>query len=155
MANQPDVKVVSKVNTTNKEIITDNVTPVHDKGGGYVEFEDKLFQKDALRELRPDLFSIKADALGIQSQTNFGTNFPKIGKKGDIFVRVDVMPNRVFKFDGKKWLEQSKELTQSYLDNNYLEYLVSKISSGEYDLEQLTEIEKFELEEYLKGTQNT
>ena len=155
MAKQPDVEIVPKVETENKEIITEGVTPVHDKGGGYVEFEDKLFQKEALKELRPDLFKIQVDTPGNQSQTNFGVSFPKIGKKGDIFVRVDIMPNRVFKFDGKKWLEQNKELTQSYLDGNYLEYLVDKVGKGEYDLEQLTDMERIELEDYLKRTQNT
>jgi hypothetical protein len=131
------------------------VTPVHNTGNGYVEFEGKQFQKDALRELRPDLFRIKADNLGTQSKTNFGAQFPKIATKGDIFVRVDVMPNRVFKFDGKKWLEQNKDVSQSYLDNDYLEFLITKVNSGEYDIDQLTESEKIELESYLKGTQNT
>jgi hypothetical protein len=152
---QPVVEVVEKPAEQTKEIITEGVTPIHDTGGGYVEFEDKLFQRDALKELRPDLFRIKADNVGNQSQTNFGTQFPKIAKKGDIFVRVDVMPNRVFKFDGKKWLEQNKALSQSYLDKDYLEFLISKVQRGEYDVDQLTDTEKMELEEYLKGTQNT
>jgi hypothetical protein len=152
---QPVVEIIEKPPTQNKEIITENVTPIHDTGGGYVEFEEKLFQRDALKELRPDLFRLKADNLGNQSQTNFGTTFPKIAKKGDIFVRVDVMPNRVFKFDGKKWLEQNKELSQSYLDKEYLEFLITKVQQGQYDIEQLTDAEKLELEEYLKGTQNT
>ncbi len=124
-------------------------------GGGYVEFEDKLFQKLALKELRPDLFKVQADSPGSINKTNFGAIFPKIATKGDIFVRVDVMPNRVFKFDGKKWIEQNKQLSQSYLDKDYLEFLVGKISNGEYEIDQLTDYEKMELEDYLKGTQNT
>lgn len=124
-------------------------------GGGYVEFEEKLFQKLALKELRPDLFKVQADSPGSINKTNFGTIFPKIATKGDIFVRVDVMPNRVFKFDGKKWIEQNKQLSQSYLDEDYLEFLVEKISNGEYEIDQLTDYEKMELEDYLKGTQNT
>ncbi len=155
MVTESNVEIIQKPIVENKEIITEGVTPVHNTGNGYVEFEGKQFQKDALRELRPDLFRIKADNLGTQSKTNFGAQFPKIATKGDIFVRVDVMPNRVFKFDGKKWLEQNKDVSQSYLDNDYLEFLITKVNSGEYDIDQLTESEKIELESYLKGTQNT
>lgn len=118
-------------------------------------FQGKQFQKDALKALRPDLFKLKVDE-GNKSNTNFGTTFPKIATKGDIFVRVDVLPNRVFKFDGKKWIEQNKNLSQSYLyDKNYVEYLIDKLGKGEYNLDHLTEIEKAELEDYLKGNQNT
>lgn len=79
-----------------------------------------------------------------------------MAKKGDIFVRVDVLPNRVFKFDGKKWLEQNKSVTQSYMYNkDYIEFLIEKINSGEYDLDVLSEDERAEIENYLKGNQNS
>jgi hypothetical protein len=130
------------------------VTPVHNTGNGYVEFEGKQFQRDALKELRPDLFRIRADD-GYKVNSNFGTQFPKIATKGDLFVRVDVLPNRVFKFDGKKWLEQNKDLSQSYMDKGYIEYLIEKVGKGEYDLDQLTDAERLELEDYLNGNQNT
>ena len=154
---QPSVEPVIKVEVQNKEIITDeSVTPLHDVGNGYVEFNNGLFKKDALKEIRPDLFSARADLGKPNLSTNFGTTFPRIAKKGDIFVRVDVMPNRVFKFDGKKWLEQNKEVSQSYLYNKeYMEFLVDKLGSGEYDLESLNDIERTEVEQYLKGTQNS
>jgi len=157
LAKQPDVKIIPKVEKQTKEIITEGVTPVHDKGGGYVEFEQRLFQRNALKELRPDLFSVKADATGnYQISSNFGTTFPKIAAKGDMFVRVDVNPNRVYKFDGNKWIEINKESTQSYLyDQDYIKFLVGKIGSGEYDLDSLSDAEKAEIEVYLKGTQNT
>ena len=130
------------------------MTPVHNTGNGYVEFEGKQFQRDALKELRPDLFRIRADD-GYKVNSNFGTQFPKIATKGDLFVRVDVLPNRVFKFDGKKWLEQNKDLSQSYMDKGYIEYLIEKVGKGEYDLDQLTDAERLELEDYLNGNQNT
>lgn len=134
-----------------KEIDTINSTPLHDMGGGYVEYDGRLFSKQALKEMRPDLFSVRADMSG-QVSTNFGTNFPKIAKKGDVFVRVDIMPNRIFKFDGTKWIEIKKENTSSYLyDKEYIKYLISKIDSGEYDLDLLSENEKEEISEYLKN----
>ncbi len=114
-----------------------------------------MFRREALKELRPDLFSIKADT-GYQSQTNFGTTFPKIATKGDIFVRVDVMPNRVFKFDGQKWIEVSKDKTDTYLyDQEYIKYLVTQIDQGSYDIELLSENEQEQIKAYLNGNQNT
>jgi hypothetical protein len=61
----------------------------------------------------------------------------------------------VFKFDGKKWLEQNKNLTQSYMDQGYVEFLIDKLNRGEYDLDQLSDGERSELEDYLKGNQNS
>ncbi len=155
MVEQPNVEILPKSKTETKEIITEGVTPVHIKSDGYVEFENKLFQKEALKELRPDLFSIKADT-GYQSQTNFGTSFPKVATKGDIFVRVDVMPNRVFKFDGNKWIEVAKDKTDTYLyDQEYIKYLVTQIDQGSYDVELLSENEQEQIKLYLNGNQNS
>lgn len=151
---KPDIKSVQEV-VAPKEIITEGVTPLKDVGNGYVEFNSSLYQSNALKELRPDLFSAKAD-LGAQKSTGFGTQFPKIAAKGDIFVRVDVLPNRVFKFDGKKWLEQNKNTSQSYMYNKeYIEFLIEKLNSGEYDLDVFSDDEKAEIEAHLKGNQNT
>lgn len=157
MEQQPNTEIVSKNEIQIKEIIADEtVTPLHDVGNGYVEYNNGLYSKDALRGLRPDLFSAKADLNKSNLSTNFGTQFPKIASKGDIFVRVDVLPNRVFKFDGKKWLEQNKDISQTYLNNkDYIEFLVNKIGSGEYDLDTLNDVEKSEIEAHLKNTQNT
>jgi hypothetical protein len=108
--------------------------------------------RDALKELRPDLFKITADTTTSIS-TNFGTQFPKFSSKGDIFVRVDVLPNRVFKFDGKRWIEVNKEITQTYLQNDdYIQFLISKIDNGEYDVEQLSEKEREQIESFLNAS---
>jgi hypothetical protein len=151
---QPIIQPFEKSVTEVKEIVTEGVTPLHDVGGGYIEFDKGLYKTEALKELRPDLFSIKADSTN-QITSNFGISFPKIGKKGDIFVRVDTLPNRVFKFDGQRWIEINKDSTTSYLDNSYLEYIIKKVNTGEIDLDTLTEAERQALEAYLKGNQNS
>ena len=126
---------------------TEGVT-LQESEGGYVQLDGKSISKEALKGIRPDLF-LQVDT-GNQSSTNFGTNFPKFSKKGDIFVRVDTLPNRVYKFSGSKWIEINKEQTDSYLhDEEYIKYLISKIDSGEYDIELLAENEKIQIEEYL------
>lgn len=143
--------MVQQVKEPQKIIITEGVTPVHDKGGGYVEFENKLYNKNALKELRPDLFSTKIDS-GYKSEVNFGTQFPKMAAKGDIFVRVDTMPNKVFKFDGQRWIEIDKEKSDTYLyDAEYIKYLVEQIDKGIYDTELLSPSEEEQIKQYLNG----
>lgn len=128
-------------------IKTDGVT-LQESDGGYVSYEGKSVSKSALQGMRPDLF-LQVDS-GNQSNTNFGTNFPKFAKKGDIFVRVDLLPNKVFKFSGDKWIEVNKDLTDTYLyDEEYIRYLVTKIETNEYDVELLSNNERLQIEHYL------
>ncbi len=128
-------------------IKTDGVT-LQESDGGYVSYEGKSVSKSALQGMRPDLF-LQVDS-GNQSNTNFGTNFPKFSRKGDIFVRVDTLPNRVYKFSGSKWIEINKENTDSYLyDEEYVKYLINQIELGNYDIDLLAENERLQIEDYL------
>lgn len=132
-----------------KDIQTDGVT-LTESDSGYVQYSGKSVNKDALREMHPELFLKPDDITNINS--SFGISFPKIARKGDTFVRVDILPNRVFKFSGTKWIEINKEQTNTYLyDIEYVKYLVEKIVTGEYDIELLTEQEKIQIEEYLQS----
>ena len=127
-------------------INTEGVT-AHETEGGYVQYQGKAVSKDALKVMHPELFA-QADAQSYAP--NFGSSFPKIAKKGDVFVRVDVLPNRVYKFSGNRWIEINKEQTDSYLyDEEYLKYLIGKIDSGEYDIDLLAENERIQIEDYL------
>jgi len=124
--------------------ITANTIPYQELDGGYVMFDGKHMHKDVLLGMRPDI------VLGKETKTSFGTTFPVIASKGDTFVRVDSLPNKVYKFDGTRWIVINKEQSTSYLyDQEYIKYLVQKIESGEYDIELLSEIEKQQIEEYL------
>jgi hypothetical protein len=126
---------------------TEGVT-LQESDGGYVSFEGKSVSKSALQGIRPDLF-LQVDS-GNPSNTNFGTSFPRFAKKGDIFVRVDTLPNRVYKFSGSKWIEINKEQTDSYLyDEEYVKYLINQIELGNYDIDLLAENERLQIEDYL------
>jgi hypothetical protein len=135
-----------------KEISTEGITiekPFSELGGGYVVFEGKHMHQEVLKGMRPDLFKLVADNAR-QSNTNFGTEFPRIAIKGDSFVRVDVLPNRVYKFDGNRWIMVNKDISNGYIhDQEYVKYLISKIDTGEYDIDLLNDIEKQQIEDYL------
>jgi len=135
-----------------EELLTEGMTiekPFTELGGGYVVFDGKHMHQEVLKGMRPDLFKLVADNAR-QSNTNFGTEFPKIALKGDSFVRVDVLPNRVYKFDGHRWIMVNKDISNGYIhDQEYVKYLISKIDSGEYDIDLLNDIEKQQIEDYL------
>jgi hypothetical protein len=147
-----DVKpMVAAKEELNTEILIESTKPYKELEGGYVMFEDKHYQLDALKSLRPDIFMVTADSQRTIS-TNFGIKFPDIANKGDVFVRVDSLPNRVYKYDGRKWIEVQKEQSDTYLHNQkYIKYLVEKIEKGEYDLDLLSETEKEQIELFLKN----
>ena len=135
------------------EIKTEGVT-VQETDGGYIQFEGKSFSRSALQEIHPEIFRITADSTA-QVSTNFGTQFPKIAKRGDVFVRVDLLPNRVYKFGGDNWIEINKNQSDSYLyDESYIQYLITKLDSGEYDIDLLSDNERIQIEEHLRN-QNT
>ena len=131
------------------EVILSNTIPYQELDGGYVMFDNKHMHKDVLLGMRPDILKLVADS-GKETKTNFGTSFPAIASKGDTFVRVDSLPNKVYKFDGIRWININKNQSDSYLhDQEYIKYLVQKIEEGEYDIELLSEIEKQQIEDYL------
>jgi len=131
------------------ELILSNTIPYQELDGGYVMFDNKHMHKDVLLSMRPDILKLVADS-GKETKTNFGTSFPTIAGKGDTFVRVDSLPNKVYKFDGARWIMVNKDQTNTYLhDQEYIKYLVQKIEEGEYDIELLSEIERQQIEDYL------
>jgi hypothetical protein len=81
----------------------------------------------------------------------FGTEFPVQPSKGDRFVRTDVLPTRLYKYNGDDWIVVDKTLTDTYAhDQRYIDFLIERISSGEYDPELLTDSERAEIESRLR-----
>lgn len=80
----------------------------------------------------------------------FGQILPDNATKGYQFLHTGYIPSKLFKFNGYKWIEVDKSLTDRYAYNNaYLDYLVKKIESGEYDLDLLTDVEREQIEQRL------
>ena len=123
--------------------------PYRELAGGYVSYEGKHMSKDALFSMYPNL-RLTADNIK-PVNSDFGTKFPETANKGDVFTRVDSLPNKVFKYDGNRWIEINKESSSTYLYNTkYLDYLIEMIDKGQYDPELLSENEKSQIEDYLK-----
>lgn len=139
------------VNTIDEEVNNTKLVRIEDE---YIEVEGKQLHERVALEMYPELLKIKPDD-GKNIAVNFGTSFPRFAQRGDIFTRVDSTPNRVYKYDGHRWLEVNKINTISYLSQpKYIEFLVNKISTGEYDLDNLTEAEQQAVEDYLRTNQS-
>ena len=80
--------------------------------------------------------------LGREPTSGFGIAFPDKPVKGDTFMRVDQMPNVLYKFNGAHWIIVDKNLTDNYTyDDAYIEHLIGKLTSGEYDPDMLSDAE--------------
>ena len=133
------------------EIKTEGVTSekvVYQEMNGYVTFDGKLMSVEALKTLRPDLL-VSSNTI---TQIMFGSKFPQFAKIGDIYIRTDVIPHIVFKFNGQKWISIDKKFNNSYIQYiPYIKYLIQKIESGEYDAELLTDNERDEIATHLES----
>jgi hypothetical protein len=91
--------------------------------------------------------------LGLQGEVKgFGTSFPVNPGKSDMFLRVDQLPSRLYKFNGRMWIEVDKALSDQHAyDTAYIDHLISKISTGEYDPELLSDAERASIEQRLNN----
>ena len=119
------------------------INPISNVDGDYVLYDGKSISKQALKELKPELFAELENKIN-----NFGNTFPKYANIDEIFIRIDLMPTRAFKFNGKKWEEVEKSL--KHLNTEYIKILISKIDCGEYDIALLSDDEKHLITEHLK-----
>ena len=89
------------------------------------------------------------------SDIPFGNAWPDRAVKGDMFIRTDDQPTRLFKFNGLKWIEVDKLLSDRYTYNKaYIDYLISQIGSGNYDTDLLSDSERLQLESRLNQDLN-
>ena len=89
------------------------------------------------------------------AKSSFGTSFPSPAEKGDLFLRVDHLPNKLFKFNGVNWMEVDKTKTDVYsYDEQYILFLIDKLKTGEYELDQLSTSEQELVAEHLNKQTN-
>ena len=98
----------------------------------------------------PD-FSAKVDTFPLGGNASFGIQFPQNPLRGDLFLRVDYLPSKLFKWVGSRWIEIDKNNTDAFAyDEEYIKLLVDKVSSGEYDIDDLNATEQEQIAVYLR-----
>jgi len=96
-----------------------------------------------------NVFVVTAD-MPKGGNASFGVIFPPNPGNGDLFLRVDYMPSKLFKWVGTRWIEIDKDVTSAYAyDKEYIRLLVEKISTGEYDIDDLNHTEQEQVARYL------
>ena len=99
------------------------------------------FAVGKIKEL-PWMHLLADNDLGREPLTGFGIAFPSTATKGDTFMRVDRMPNVLYKYNGQNWIIVDKHLTDNYMyDDAYIEHLIAQLTSGEYDPDLLSDAE--------------
>ena len=113
-----------------------------------VKYRGKNYSWDAFKGLHPDqpIYSVKIradnDTVINTAECGFGDKFPLQPKKGDMYIRTDYLPNRLYKWNEKKWIELDKSTTDSYTYNEaYIQHLINKLQSGEYTADDLNDAE--------------
>lgn len=87
----------------------------------------------------------------VKRDMTFGNLFPSQALKGDMFMATNGMPTQLFKFNGDRWIQVDKNQTDSYTYNPaYIDFLIERLSSGQYDPDLLTESEKARIETKLR-----
>ena len=136
----------------------------YERDGHILKQAKKLWKSDnpdkTLKEARRQYNNNQIDELPwveylddprVERPLQLARSFPSEALRGDIVLRIDVVPTELFKFNGNKWIEVSKNSTDVYSHSEeYINYLIEKISSGEYDPELLTDSERQEIESRLQ-----
>lgn len=106
-----------------------------------IKEERAKFAAGKIQEL-PWMGLVADNDLGREPTSGFGIVYPANPVKGDTFMRVDQMPNVLYKFNGHHWIIVDKNLTDNYTyDDAYIEHLIAKLTSGEYDPDLLSDAE--------------
>jgi hypothetical protein len=112
--------------------------------------ERRRYQRGEIDQL-PWMKLVADNEINVSSETGFGTAFPSNPVKGHVFVRVDVMPNRVYKYNGSDWINVDKNISDQYTyDTAYIDNLIEKIDQGQYDPELLTDREQEQIANRIK-----
>ena len=88
--------------------------------------------------------------------SGFGITFPDAPNKGDTYLRVDRLPTVLYKFNGRDWIEVDKEISNSYIyEDSYIDHLITRIGSGEYDPDLLSDTEREAIAQRLRANPPT
>ena len=116
--------------------------------------QESLFSNNVISKLPwTDYLALSDNEIEANYTTvEFGTEFPDRAVKGDTYIRVDYLPSKVFKWNSQKWIEVDKNSSDTFAYNEaYIQHLIEKLGSGEYDPELLNDAERSQLEQQLRN----
>ena len=116
-----------------------------------IKEQRRLLDRGMIDDL-PWRFGLEADNVPKAGRMRgFGITFPLDAVKGDQFLRVDSLPSVLYKFNGSKWITVDKNISDQYaFDHAYIDHLITKLESGEYDPDLLNDVEREQISIRLK-----
>lgn len=83
------------------------------------------------------------EAVVTKPVVDFGSEFPHSPGKGDMFLRTDFNPSRLFKWNDQAWIQVNKNTTDVYAYNEmYIGFLIQKLQDREYEWDDLSTTEQ-------------
>lgn len=73
------------------------------------------------------------------SSATFGTAWPSKPARGDLFLKVDTLPNKLYKWTGRKWIEIDRSIVDNTLAFNteYIDWQIGQIHKGHANYQSL------------------
>jgi hypothetical protein len=73
-----------------------------------------------------------------------------------LFLKVDSKPNKLFKWNGRKWIEIDRQRVNDTLvyDPTYIDYVIDQVRRGHRDYEDLSDIEKSQIVARIRDKNN-
>jgi hypothetical protein len=109
---------------------------------------------EATNSILPELdemLAIRADGISSILPVKFGSEYPQSAQKGQMFLKLDVMPSQLYKFNGNKWIMVDKDQNASYTaDAKVIQVLINRLQSGEIEWDDLTASEQDALPESIR-----
>lgn len=88
----------------------------------------------------------------VPPRVDFGSEFPNSPGKGDMFLRTDFKPSRLFKWNEQTWILINKNTTDAYAYNEmYVGFLIQKLQDREYEWDDLSATEQQQVEAVMGG----
>ena len=91
--------------------------------------------------------------LGDVSGASFGSTWPSNPTKGQLFLKVDTLPNKLYKWNGRKWIEVDIARIEDTLayDEEYIKWLIGEVKHGRKEYEELSDIEQSQIKSYIRA----
>jgi hypothetical protein len=120
-----------------KNLISKNPKVRLVRSGNYINYNGKNYSPSALIESLPELH------FNLDTPVSHGPRFPSKHYNGNLFLRTDFLPTKLYRSNGKMWEAQDKNiLNKSAYTSDYIQLLVDKVAEGEYNPELLNDVEK-------------
>lgn len=151
----PVEKIVEKI----VEVQVEDTERVNELAAEVKALLDKVDKQTAtIKQMRastaptPNLEAVADDfELGSKGTASFGTSWPDHPAKGDLFLKVDIDPNKLYKWNSKKWIEIDRGRVDDTLvyDVDYISWLVDEVKRGRKEFEDLTDQEQAQIKAFI------